>query len=105
MRLVQVCPRIVDVLEDLCGENHVHGAVTRIDPPLSVDEPVDLRRTRKVNTQIRGAASGDKRLVRAVATTEVEHSCPGLNMIVDRFGEGVTKAGEHAVPARRPGGV
>jgi hypothetical protein len=93
------------VLEDLCRENHVHGPVVRIDPPLFVDEPIDLRRARKVNTEILGATCGDKWLVRAVATTRVEHGCPELNMIVDRFFEGVTKPGECAVPARRPTGV
>ena len=105
MCLAQICPWIVDVLEDLCRKNHVHRAVACVDPPVLVDEPIDLRRTRKVNTEIRGATCGDKRLVRTVATAEVEQGRPRLNMIIDRFCEGVAKAGEYAVPARRPTGV
>src|SRR6266536_4171923 len=105
MCLAQIRPRIVDVLEDLCRENHVHRAVACVDPPLFVDNPIDLRRTRKVNTEIRGATCGDKRLVRAVATTEVEQGCRRLNMIIDRLCEGVAKAGEYAVPARPPTGA
>jgi hypothetical protein len=90
------------VLEDLRGENHVHRAVAGIGPALLVNEAIDLLCARKVNAEIRGAARDDKRLVRAVATTEVEHGCPELNTVIDRFSEGFTKAGEYAVPARRP---
>jgi hypothetical protein len=94
MSLTQIRSRIVDVLEDLCGENHVDGAVPRIDPPFLVDEPIGHRRARKVNTEVCGAACDDQRLVRPVATTEIEHGCPELNMLIDRFSEGFTKAGE-----------
>jgi hypothetical protein len=50
MCLPQICPWIVDMLEYLCRENYVYGAVARIDAPLFVDEPIDPWSASKVNT-------------------------------------------------------